>query len=154
MIRVLGKLGLLTLVAASIAGVVYIETSYTHRPSPYPNNPNTLIEAPEVEIQRWGIRDILSEPVVASWYGEWHHGKLMANGEPFDLEAATVAHKDLDLGTWVLLVYKDKAVVAEVTDRGPYIDGRDLDVSHGIAEKLGFVEDGVVELDMIIMETD
>jgi len=79
----------------------------------------------------------------ASWYGSWHHGKTMANGEPFDMHALTVASRTHDLGAKLVLSYEGAAVVVTVTDRGPYVEGRQLDVSKRVAEELGFVEQGI-----------
>ncbi|MDD3580427.1 MAG: septal ring lytic transglycosylase RlpA family protein [Desulfobacca sp.] len=88
--------------------------------------------------------------VVASWYGSQHHGQLMANGQPFNMFADTVAHRSLPLGTEVRLTNprNNREITATVTDRGPYIKGRDLDVSYGIARRLGIVRAGVAPLKM------
>src|SRR3954453_22438745 len=74
----------------------------------------------------------------ASWYGEFHEGKLMANQRPFRMEEATVAHRTLPLGTLVEVrnLKNGRSVHAEVTDRGPYVRGRMLDVSKAVAEEL------------------
>jgi rare lipoprotein A len=86
--------------------------------------------------------------VSASWYGSQHHGKLMANGRPFDMYADTVAHKSLPLGTRLNVTNpKTGATVqVQVTDRGPYVAGRSLDLSYGAARKLGVVESGVARV--------
>jgi rare lipoprotein A len=86
--------------------------------------------------------------VVASWYGSQHHGKLMANGKPFDMYADTVAHKNLPLGTPLTLTNPQTgtSVKVQVTDRGPYIPGRNIDLSYGAAQKLGVVKSGVARL--------
>ncbi|MBD3326594.1 septal ring lytic transglycosylase RlpA family protein, partial [candidate division KSB3 bacterium] len=93
------------------------------------------------------------EVVVASWYGPKYHGKTMANGETFDMFAATIAHKDLPLGTRVELENPDTGIRAKatVTDRGPYIEGRDVDLSYGLARKLALVEKGVGKLRMRVL---
>jgi len=88
------------------------------------------------------------EAVVASWYGKAYHNRPMANGEPFNMYANTIAHKDLPFGTKVELhnsVTGQKAR-AVVTDRGPFIEGRDVDLSYGLAEKLSLVNKGVGKL--------
>jgi rare lipoprotein A len=86
--------------------------------------------------------------VKSSWYGKWFNGKPMANGKPFNAEAMTVAHPDLPFGTKLLLFNLDngRQVVVTVTDRGPYIRGRGLDCSEGVAKKLGFWRKGVQQL--------
>jgi len=86
--------------------------------------------------------------VTASWYGSQHHGKLMANGKPYNMFADTVAHKNLPLGTPLTLINPKtgNSVKVQVTDRGPYVAGRNLDLSFGAARKLGVVKSGVAKL--------
>ena len=93
------------------------------------------------------------EPVVASWYGSAFHGKPMANGDIYDMNAATIAHKEMPLGTRVELknTKTGESVLAVVTDRGPYIEGRDVDLSYGLAKKLSLVEQGVGSLVMRVL---
>ncbi len=93
------------------------------------------------------------EPVVASWYGQDFHGKPMANGEIYDMNGSTIAHKEIPLGTTVELknTKTGEMVQAVVTDRGPYIEGRDVDLSYGLAKKLSLVEQGVGNLVMRVL---
>jgi len=86
--------------------------------------------------------------VVASWYGSQHHGKAMANGQPFNMNADTVAHRQLPLGTRLTLTNPRNGNTAQVqvTDRGPFISGRDIDLSFEVARKLGVVKSGVAKL--------
>ena len=94
-----------------------------------------------------------AEKVVASWYGQYHQGRAMANGEPFNMYAATIAHKDLPLGAKVRLENPatGERVIATVTDRGPYIEGRDIDLSYGVAKRLSLDKQGVGNLLMTIL---
>jgi rare lipoprotein A len=91
--------------------------------------------------------------VVASWYGRAHHGRLMANGQPFNMYGSTIAHRELPLGTRVELENPRTGVRvrAIVTDRGPYVDGRDVDLSYALARRLSLVEQGVGELIMRVL---
>lgn len=93
------------------------------------------------------------QEVVASWYGEDYHGRSMANGRPFNMYADTVAHKDLPLGTRVELEnpLTGERVKATITDRGPYVAGRDVDLSYGLAKKLSMVRQGVGKLTMRVL---
>lgn len=86
-----------------------------------------------------------SREVVASWYGQYHHGRPMANGEPFDMYGSTIAHKEMPLGTRVELENPrtGQVVRAVVADRGPYVDGREVDLSFQLARQLSLVEQGV-----------
>lgn len=92
----------------------------------------------------------LSGEVTASWYGHRHHNKPTASGQIFNMHKKTLAHRTLPLGTKVRLVnpVSGKSAEGVVNDRGPYIKGRDVDVSYAIAKQLGFVKKGVVKLDM------
>ena len=91
--------------------------------------------------------------VVASWYGIEYHGRPMANGKIYNMYASTIAHRALPFGTKVELTNPDtgQIVRAVVTDRGPFIDGRDVDLSYGIAKKLNMVEKGVGKVIMEIL---
>ena len=92
----------------------------------------------------------VSGEVTASWYGLEYHNKLTASGQRFDMHKNTLAHRTLPLGTKVRLVNPDNGKSAEgvVNDRGPYIKGRDVDVSYAMAKQLGFVKKGVTKLDI------
>jgi rare lipoprotein A (peptidoglycan hydrolase) len=79
----------------------------------------------------------------ASWYGPGFDGRSTASGAIFDQEGWTVAHKTLPLGTILLISYNGRSVVALVNDRGPYVAGRILDLSHGVANALGTLHSGV-----------
>ncbi len=93
------------------------------------------------------------EEVVASWYGRDFDGKPMANGEIYNMYGNTIAHKEIPLGTRVELQNTEtgEKVQAVVTDRGPYVEGRDVDLSYGLAQKLSLVDQGVGKLVMRIL---
>jgi rare lipoprotein A len=106
--------------------------------------------------QKLDIRKAAPQPpseVVASWYGEDYHGRPMANGDPYDMYANTIAHKDLPLGTEVELnnPRTGQTTKAVITDRGPFVEGRDIDLSYGLACKLSLVENGVDTLVMRVL---
>ncbi len=83
--------------------------------------------------------------MVASWYGKAFHGKKTASGEIFNMYAYTAAHKTLPLGTILKVTNPEtgKSVVVKVNDRGPYVRGRDLDLSYAAAKKIGLTKKGV-----------
>lgn len=97
--------------------------------------------------------DSMPRRVVASWYGPGFDGRPMANGAPYDRHAATIAHRTLPLGTEVELrnPRTGTTVRARVEDRGPYVEGRDVDLSWGLARVLGLLEAGVGELEMRVL---
>jgi rare lipoprotein A len=90
---------------------------------------------------------------VASWYGAQFHGKQAANGEIFNMEALTAAHRTLPLGSMVRVVnlVNGKHVRVRINDRGPYVNGRILDLSYAAAARLGMVDRGisVIQLEVI-----
>ena len=90
---------------------------------------------------------------VASWYGEQFHGRQAANGELFDMEALTAAHRTMPLGSIVRVVNltNGKHLYVRITDRGPYEKGRILDLSHGAAVQLGMEQKGLafVQLEIV-----
>jgi rare lipoprotein A len=90
---------------------------------------------------------------VASWYGESFNGKQAANGELFDMEALTAAHRTFPLGSVVRVVNlaNGKHIHVRITDRGPYVNGRILDLSRGAAARLGMVAGGlsVVQVQLV-----
>lgn len=81
---------------------------------------------------------------VASWYGEEFNGWLTASGEPYNMEDLTAAHRTLPLGTVVRVtnVNNGRQVRVRINDRGPYVNGRILDLSYKAAGRLGMVEGG------------
>ena len=87
----------------------------------------------------------IEERGVASWYGESFHGRQAANGELFDMEALTAAHRTLPLGSVVRVVNlaNGKHLHVRITDRGPYVNNRILDLSRGAAARLGMMEGGL-----------
>ena len=80
----------------------------------------------------------------ASWYGTKFHGKRTSSGEPYDLYAMTAAHKTLPLPTYVEVINLDnnRSVIVKVNDRGPFHEGRIIDLSYSAAAKLGILGKG------------
>lgn len=85
---------------------------------------------------------------LSSWYGPGFHGRQTANGEIYDMYAPTAAHPTLPLGSVVRVVNKrtGRSRVVRINDRGPYIEGREIDVSYGVARSLGFHGRGVARV--------
>ncbi len=83
---------------------------------------------------------------MASWYGAPHHGRRTASGEVYDMHQLTAAHKTLPFGTRVLVTNRDTSQSAElrVNDRGPFVEGRILDVSYAAGRLLGAIGPGVI----------
>jgi rare lipoprotein A len=83
--------------------------------------------------------------VTASWYGPNFHGRPTASGEKFNMYAMTCAHKKYPFGTRLKVIYlkTGQSAVVTVNDRGPFIRGRDLDLSYAAAKKTGLITEGV-----------
>jgi rare lipoprotein A len=81
----------------------------------------------------------------ASWYGERFHGLETASGEIFDLNQLTAAHRELPFGAEVTVIHllTGASVAVVINDRGPCIDGRDIDLSEAAARALGIIEEGL-----------
>lgn len=96
--------------------------------------------------------------VTASWYGPRFHGKTTANGEQYNQMALTAAHKSLSFGTILRVtnLRNGKTEIVRINDRGPYIEGRELDLSKGAALALGMISKGVVrvKVEEVILNSD
>ncbi|MGD0498402.1 MAG: septal ring lytic transglycosylase RlpA family protein [Bryobacteraceae bacterium] len=89
-----------------------------------------------------------TETGVASWYGHPYHGRPAANGEIYDMEKMTAAHRTLAFNTWVRVtdLTNRKSVEVRIIDRGPFVDGRIIDLSHAAAVALGLIGPGIARV--------
>lgn len=131
-------------VALAIAGVILIPScastgsATASTQSPHPDS--------------WSVQSV--QQGKASWYSvRTNSGTRTASGQRLNNTAATAAHKTLPLGTKVRVtnVTNGKAEVVTITDRGPYIRGRIIDVTVGVAERLGFVARGVASVKVEVL---
>ncbi|AFZ25296.1 rare lipoprotein A [Cylindrospermum stagnale PCC 7417] len=90
----------------------------------------------------------------ASWYGDYFHGRLTANGETYNQNELTVAHRSLPFNTYLQVtnLQTGKAVIVRVNDRGPYIPLRSIDLSREAARCLGSEITGVVPYEAVILQ--
>ncbi len=91
----------------------------------------------------------------ASWYGKRFHGRKTASGQRFDMYQYTAAHRTLPFGTRVMVRNLDsgKEITVTINDRGPFQENRILDLSYAAAVSLGFAEDGIAKVGMIIIDS-
>lgn len=103
--------------------------------------------APDIKIRK-GCK---IERGIASWYGGRFHGRKTANGEIYDLFKFTAASRTLPLGTYVLVRNEEngRVITVRINDRGPYIDGRIIDLSQAAAYKLGMMSEGIAMVQVI-----
>jgi rare lipoprotein A len=82
---------------------------------------------------------------LASWYGKYFQGKKTANGESYDMNGLTCAHRSLPLGSWIRVtnLRNRRSVFVRVNDRGPVPEDRIVDLSYGAAKAVGLEERGV-----------
>jgi rare lipoprotein A len=101
--------------------------------------------------QRWGDHYLRG---LASWYGRDFHGRKTANGETYDMYKLTAAHRTLPLGTRVRVwnVENGRSCILRVNDRGPFIEGRILDLSYAAALELEMAIKGVATVQIEILE--
>ncbi len=81
---------------------------------------------------------------VASWYGHPYHGRKTSNGETYNMNQLTAAHKTLPFGVWVQVRNQTNAkqVNVRINDRGPFIDGRIIDLSREAAKRIDLIGPG------------
>jgi rare lipoprotein A len=85
---------------------------------------------------------------IASWYGVPYSGRRSANGEIYDMEKLTAAHRSLPFDTWIEVtnLSNNKRVDVRITDRGPFINGRIIDLSLAAAREIDLVTAGIVRV--------
>ncbi len=90
----------------------------------------------------------------ASYYAARFHGRRTASGEPFDNRALTAAHRTLPFGSMVRVTNPANglSVMVRINDRGPFIRGREIDVSRAAAEQLGLIERGHARVELALVE--
>jgi len=95
----------------------------------------------------------LIEYGLASYYGKEFHGKRTASGEIFNMYRMTAAHRYLPFGSVVMVTRVDtgRSVIVRINDRGPYVEGRIIDLSFGAARRLGMIEEGVVRVRLEVL---
>ncbi|MEE8294746.1 MAG: septal ring lytic transglycosylase RlpA family protein [Sphingomonadales bacterium] len=93
---------------------------------------------------------------LASWYGKDFHGKATANGEKFDMNSLTAAHKTLPMPSYVRVtnLSNGRSLVLRVNDRGPFVQSRILDVSRRAAQLLGFETKGIERVRVQVVNAD
>jgi rare lipoprotein A len=104
------------------------------------------------------IREVLVPGTVlvgkASYYGDEFHGRKTANGEIYDRNKFSAAHKSLAFGTTLKVrnLKNNREIIVRINDRGPFVDGRIIDLSYSAAKELYMLNDGVVDVELTIIE--
>lgn len=97
-----------------------------------------------------------AETGTASWYGKKFHGHRTSNGETYDMYAMTAAHKSLPLPTYVRVTHLEngRSIIVKVNDRGPFHQGRIIDLSYSAAKKLGITATGTGKVKVVAIDPE
>lgn len=110
---------------------------------------------PSIQAEPPSVRPPGAEPEelfgVASWYGERFRGRTTACGESYDPDGLTAAHRELPCGTRLRVEHGGEGVTVTVTDRGPFVEGRFLDLSRAAFARLAPLEEGLVEVRVLVL---
>lgn len=100
------------------------------------------------------VRPGYTETGVASWYGYPYHGRQASNGEIYDMEKMTAAHRTLPFNTWVRVenLNNRKTVDVRIIDRGPFVDGRIIDLSHAAARQIDLLGPGTGRVRLVVIK--
>jgi rare lipoprotein A len=174
--RILASIGLLSL--ALLSGCASHKQARVQVPPPPPAESTTPPAAgdreqpaatasshPSKETAKDKVEEILTIPAdavplstatgLASWYGAPYHNRRGSNGELYNMNAMTAAHRTLPLGSIVRVtnVKTGHAALVRITDRGPFVQGRILDVSYAAAKQLDIWQPGVARVKLEVMQT-
>ena len=119
------------------------------QPQPAPPPPPEPVEvAPDT-------KPILVETGLASWYGPPYHNRRGANGQVYDMNAMTAAHRTLPLNSVVRVtnLSNNKSALVRITDRGPFVEGRVIDLSLAAAKEIGVWRTGTAKVRLEVLET-
>jgi rare lipoprotein A len=127
------------------------DTHYMNRTRP---SPALLCLAIIATIAALLTANLAAEEGLASWYGGHFQGRQTANGEIFDTNQLTAAHKSLPFGTIVQVMHKEngRTVQVRINDRGPFVAGRIIDLSRAAADAIGLTTQGVAPVKLTIIQ--
>jgi rare lipoprotein A len=96
-----------------------------------------------------------TEEGIASWYGHPYHGRQAADGEIYDMEKLVAAHRTLPFQTYVRVrnLRNDKTVDVRIIDRGPFVSGRVIDLSHAAAKEIDLIGPGVGQVEITVIQS-
>ncbi len=104
--------------------------------------------------REWSGKPLLTLEGVASYYADEFHGRLTSNGETYDMHGLTAAHRTFPFGTMVRVtnLQNGRVVVVRINDRGPFVEGRIIDLSLGAAKAIKSIESGTVRVRLEVLE--
>ena len=95
-----------------------------------------------------------AETGIASWYGHPYDGRPSASGEIYNMDAMVAAHRTMPFGTWVRVynLTNDKTVEVRIVDRGPFVRGRIIDLSHAAAQAIDMIGPGTARVRVVVIQ--
>ena len=119
--------------------------------------PEKTLYSYTVNGKRYQVRAVsvgYKETGLASWYGSKFHGRLTANQEVYDMYKLTAAHKNLPLPSYIRVYNRDngKSVTVRVNDRGPFVEGRIVDLSYQAAKQIGMTQTGIAPVTIEVID--
>lgn len=138
----MGRRAIKLVFAVLAASMLLVSCARRHRvAAAIPAAPSIAAQIPSTEVG------------IASWYGHPYHGRAAADGEIYDMEKLTAAHRTLPFNTWVRVtnLSNSKSVDVRIIDRGPFVDGRIIDLSHAAAQVIDMIGPGVVQVRLDIL---
>src|SRR5580704_16780044 len=120
-----------------------------------PSNPSQVIAYPKKAASKSNtLKPLAVWECTTSWYGEDFDGQPTATGEKYDMYGETAAHPTLPLGSIVRVLNprNHRSQIVRINDRGPYVEGRELDVSYEVARRLGFDQHGLAKVRLELLE--
>lgn len=138
---------ILLIVAIGLTSGCFSRPRYRTSP-PGTDSEETTVDSPVIS-----TRDAF-QVGLASYYAHKFHGRPTASGEIFNMYGLTAAHRELPLGTVIHVTHlgNGRSVKVKVNDRGPFVEGRILDLSLGAARRLDMVEEGVARVKFRIIK--
>ncbi len=132
--------------ALAVAAVSIVLTGCAHKRRTRTVPPTTPRNAPPAVVGS-------TETGIASWYGKPYDGRHAADGEIYDMETLVAAHRTLPFNTWVrvLNLQNNKTVDVRIIDRGPFVDGRIIDLSHAAAQAIDMAIAGIAQVRLEII---
>ncbi len=115
---------------------------------------DSTVEASSLSVRPSSGKVLLTLEGVASYYADDFHGKLTSNGETFNMNDATAAHRTFPFGTKIRVtnLTNNKSVIVRVNDRGPFVEGRIIDLSLGAAKEIGLVQTGTARVRLEVVQ--
>jgi rare lipoprotein A len=154
LLNMLGSQQMRKALSIAMAGTILLTGCHRKKSAqtPLPPRPGPTASAPEPPTPVAATPES-GETGLASWYGHPYHGRASASGEIYDMEQMTAAHRTLPFGAVVRVHDLDnrKSVDVRINDRGPFVDGRIIDLSHAAARAIEMIGPGTARVRLEIL---